>query len=95
MTKVLPNRSYEIKSDGQYIRRNRRHLRLSNHQQPVELADIFLENCETVKPDQLSAPEQMTDLMNERTSKAMTQKTVTRSGREVKEPLRFKDFVKK
>lgn len=48
VTKVLPNCSYEIKPDGQYIRRNRRHLRPSNHQQPVELYDIFLErNCQT------------------------------------------------
>ena len=97
VTKVLPNRSYEVKSDGQYLRRNRRHLRPSYHQEPVVLDDIYTENEETEQPDPLFVPEQTNDAVTEQTSKATdtTQRTVTCSGREVKTPQRFKDFVKK
>jgi hypothetical protein len=97
MTKVLSNRSYEVKSDGQYLRRNRRYLRPNYHQEPVELDDIYTENEETQQPDPLIVPEQMDDTVTEQTSIATdtTQRTVTRSGREVKNTAAIQGLCEK
>ena len=45
VTRVLPNRSYEVQSDGANSRRNRRHLRFTHRkqQEPLEMEDIASE----------------------------------------------------
>ena len=102
VTKVLPNRSYEIQSDGVNYRRNRRHLRFTQRkqQEPLELEDIAPEEFteSSVMKDKTST-KTATDmkLTMESSDESVTSKApqpITRSGREVKEPIRFKDYVK-
>ena len=49
VTKVLPNRSYEVQSDGANSRRNRRHLRFTHRkqQEPLKIEDIAPENTQS------------------------------------------------
>ncbi|XP_061170331.1 uncharacterized protein K02A2.6-like [Saccostrea echinata] len=98
VTKVLPNRSYEVQSDGQHYRSNRRHLRPSKHQEQSESDDIVPEEysetgVEQEKPIQPPDSKQMTESAKEQVTFKAPQ-AITRSGRQVKVPIRFKDYVK-
>lgn len=49
VTNVLPNRSYEVQSDGQHYRRNRRNLKRSKDQQQLGTDDV--------EPDEPTIPD--------------------------------------
>lgn len=97
---VLPNRSYKVQSDGQHNRRNRRHLKLSKHQQQLEIDGAVQE-----EGGKLIGQEEPTIPYFPRSGREVKEQEIvdqeeptlpyiTRSGREVKEPSRFKDYVK-
>ena len=98
VTKRLDERSYEIQSHGSTYRRNRQHLVKSP---PVPVPDTL------PAPDPLPGPQQSPDtgLLNtqavnspkvhlEAKSTKQSSPVRTRSGRVIKEPVRFQDYVK-
>ena len=98
VTKRLDERSYEIQSHGSTYRRNRQHLVKSP---PVPVPDTL------PAPDPLPGPQQSPDTGLLNTQAANSQKghleakstkqsspVRTRSGRVIKEPVRFQDYVK-
>jgi hypothetical protein len=93
----LGNRSYEIESNGQTYRRNRRHLRLSKHinadMNPYE--DIEQKPVQHQLVKESSTGPTSVSHQSKPASVPPSDSTplTTKSGRVVKEPSRFKDYV--
>ena len=97
VTQVLPSpRSYEVETERGEYRRNRRHLLSTEESQIPEITPTL----------EVSNEEHLTDTEVEQSSvrvahenpvtppTGMSTGTTTRSGRTIREPQRFKDYVK-
>ena len=109
VTKVLPNRSYEVKTEtgGEY-RRNRRHLRMTKEPTPTGIPEIS--ESESAPPCTMSSPKIQGSSKSTATNPKPVEKPVekhtcnagapphppiktTRNGRPVKPPAYLQDYI--
>lgn len=97
VTQVLPlRRSFKVETERGEYRRNHRHLlRTGETQTPEVTATPEVPNDDSptetkIKPTFVAAPSEHTGTQPAEMSTA----TTTRSGRTIREPQRFKDYVK-
>ena len=108
VVKVLPHRSYEVRTDdGSTRRRTSRHVRFSS-EPPVVIRDVIdaapgpaqQTHLSTATPSpadtgvQFRHPTRTMVAVNNRPSSTATT-TTTRSGRQIKQPAKYADYVRK
>ena len=91
----LPYRSYNIETDtGAQYRRNRKHLRFSDETTIIPSDTSPEENVDhsfDSRDNSVSNPDQ--DSVKQQHPISAQNKTTTRSGREIRQPVRFSDYV--